>query len=246
MRSRSDRSLSSSSGTGRVLASCSRSFLCSLRHPGGHDHPHEDVQVAAALAAEVREALVAQAQQRPRLGSLGHVELGAAAVERGDLHRGAQGRLRHAHRDLAEQVGAVALEERVRLDADDDVEVPGRAAGGARLAFAGDAELAVGVHSGRDLDLELALHRDLPLSAALLALAGDDAARAAAAAAGPGHAEEALLERHLSAASAGGAGRRLGAGGGARAAAGGAVLRARYLDGGSVPKAASSNDSSRL
>ena len=62
-------------------------------------------------------------------------------------------------RHLAEEVVAVAPEERVLLHVDDDVEIAGRAAGRAVLAFALEPEPLAGRDAGGDLDRELALLR---------------------------------------------------------------------------------------
>src|SRR5262249_34851363 len=118
----------------------------------------------------------------------------------------------------------VAAEERVLLHADDHVQVARRPARGSRLALARDPELAARVDARRDLHVQLALHGQLSLAAAVLARVRDDAAGPAAAPAGAGDAEEPLLERDLAAASARGAGRGLGARGRARAVADRAVL----------------------
>src|SRR5262249_27908965 len=138
--------------------------------------------------------------------------------------------------DLAEQRGSLALEERVLLHADDDVQVAGGAARAARLALAADAELAAGVHAPGDLDLQLPLHGEVSLSRAVLAARGHHLTVAVAAAAGPGHAEEPLLEGDLAAPPAGRAGGGGGAGRGAGALARRANLCARDLDRGLRPE----------
>ena len=73
---------------------------------------------------------------------------------------------REVHRDLAEQVVAVAAEELVLLHVDDDVEVAGRAAGRARFAFVLQPELLAGGDPGGNLDRDLALARDAAGAAA--------------------------------------------------------------------------------
>ena len=65
------------------------------------------------------------------LGARPHVEV-ARPVERLQRHRRAQCGRRHRHLDRAVQVVALALEHRVRLLDDLDVQVAGRAAAGAR------------------------------------------------------------------------------------------------------------------
>ena len=60
------------------------------------------------------------------------------------------------------QVVVVALEHRVRLDVDLDVEVARRAAVHAGLAFAGQAHAVAFVDAGRDLHRERLLQLDAP------------------------------------------------------------------------------------
>ena len=74
-----------------------------------------------------------------RSGRHVHVERAGRSV---DLERAAehQRRERHGHVDV--EVVALALEDLVRLDVDDDVEIAGRAAGRAVLALAAEAAAA--------------------------------------------------------------------------------------------------------
>ncbi len=70
----------------------------------------------------------------------GDGELGAAAVDHRHLDRAAQGRRRHRDRHAAMDVGAVALEDAVRLHREEDIEIARRAAAHAGLAFAGQPD----------------------------------------------------------------------------------------------------------
>ncbi len=58
------------------------------------------------------------------------------------------------------QIGAVALEELVRRERQEDVEVAGRAAAHARLALAGQPDAGAVLDAGRDVDRQRALARD--------------------------------------------------------------------------------------
>ena len=78
-----------------------------------------------------------------------HFEL-AAAGERRHFERRAQGRLRVRDRHAADQVLAVALEERMGEHGDEAVAVARRAAVGTRLALAGDAHPHLVVDAGGD------------------------------------------------------------------------------------------------
>ena len=95
----------------------------------------------------------------PRLRALGDRDLRLAAVQRRAPRSDApSAACANADRDLAEEGRALALEERVLLDAEDDVEVAGRAAGRCppRLRRGSRSWLPVSTPAG-DLDLELAL-----------------------------------------------------------------------------------------
>ena len=83
------------------------------------------------------------------------------------LELAAERRRGHRDRHAAEEVGAVALEELVRLDRQEDVEVAGRAAAQARLAFAGEADAGAVLDAGRDVDRERALLGDAAGAAAV-------------------------------------------------------------------------------
>ena len=106
----------------------------------------------------------------------GHLDR-LAAVERRHLNLAAERDGREVHRDLAEQVVAVAAEELVLLDVHDDVEMAGGSAAGAGFAFVLQPELLAGGDAGRNLDRDLPLARDAAGAAAALARLGDDLAR---------------------------------------------------------------------
>ena len=76
--------------------------------------------------------LAAQPQRRAGLRALGDLDR-LLAVERRHLDLAAERQRREVHRNLAEQIDAVAPEELVLLHVDDDVEIAGRTAGRARL-----------------------------------------------------------------------------------------------------------------
>ncbi len=105
-------------------------------------------------------------------------------------------------RHLAIEVVFLAMEERVLLDVDDDVEIARRAAGGAVLALAVEAQPLAGGDAGGNLDRELALAADAAGAAAGLARLGDRLAGAAAVRARPRDGEEALLVAQLAGAAA--------------------------------------------
>ena len=81
---------------------------------------------------------------RARRRRVGHVDL---AAER---------QRREVHRNLAREIVAVALEERMLLDLDDDVEIAGRPAERAGFAFAREPQPLAGRDAGGNLDRQLA------------------------------------------------------------------------------------------
>ena len=104
---------------------------------GGHVDDEAVVDVAAALAAELRRALAAQALDRAVLACPAGTRSFLAPLQRRHLDLGAARRLGDGERDLDLEVVALALEDRRRLDVGDDVEVAGRAAVAPGLALAG-------------------------------------------------------------------------------------------------------------
>src|SRR5207249_1211490 len=86
-----------------------------------------------------------------------------SALERGYLDLAAQRRRGDADRHLAMQIVSFPLEYRVRLDAADDIQVPGRTAVDPGFSFAREADAVAFVYARRDLHRQ----RLLPLDASL-------------------------------------------------------------------------------
>src|ERR1700744_499940 len=118
------------------------------------------------------------------------------------------------------QVGAVALEELMRGQRQENVEVAGRPAADAGLAFAGKPDPGAVFHALRDVDGERALARHTARARAGGTGILDHLAAALAAGAGTLQGEEALGLADAAHAAAHRAGLRLGAGLGAGAGAG--------------------------
>src|SRR5690606_15570731 len=168
-------------------------------------HHRLAVQVARRTAAYRPDALVAQPELFAGLG-LGRDPQFDLAVERRHPDDVAERRLRDPDRDLAVQVVAVALEDRMRAHPHLDVQVAGRGAGGPGLALARQPDAVAAGHARRDLHRP---HLLLPLAAvavAGLARVGDGLAAAAAVRARLLHGEDAALHAHLAAPVAGAAG----------------------------------------
>ena len=113
-----------------------------------------DQLVAAAPAADVGHAAALEPEHVAALRPPGDVQP-VGAVEGRHLDLGAEGGLREADRHLAEQVVAVALEERVLADQDLDAEVAPRGAGVARLALAAELEPHAALDARGDVDLQV-------------------------------------------------------------------------------------------
>src|SRR3954471_1148850 len=92
-------------------------------------------QVAAPPPLQHRHAGAALAQLAPGLDADRDLDGVGLAVEAGDFDRAAKGGGREADRDSREQRRAFALEQRVRADLDEDVEIAGRGAERPGLAF---------------------------------------------------------------------------------------------------------------
>src|SRR3990167_7265234 len=143
----------------------------------GRFHRHVAVQVAGVAGAHAFDAFAAQAEGLAALGAFGQVD-GGLALQRGHVDLAAQGGDGHAHRHLAVQVVAFALEDVVLAQADLDVEVARGAAVLARFAVAGAADALAIVDAGGDLDLQRLLLLDLALAVAGGAGLGGDLAAA--------------------------------------------------------------------
>ena len=180
--------------------------------------------------AQHRHALALEAELPAVLRAFGHLDAGLRAVERRHLERAAERRRGHRDRHLAVEVGAVALEELVRLDRQEDVEIAGRAAAQAGLALVGEADAGAVLDAGRDVDRQRLLLGDAALAGAFRAWILDGLAAAMALRAGALDREEALRGAHLAVAAAHRAGDRLGAGLGAGAGAFVAGDRSRHAD----------------
>src|SRR5690606_5022672 len=156
-----------------------------------------DHEVAPAAALQHWHAGAALAQLLARLDAGRDVDRMSLAVEAGDLDCAAERGGGEADRRAGEQRGALALEHRVRLDVDEDVEVARRRAVRAGLALARQADAGAVVDPRGDFDrqrLDL-VHPSLAAAGAARLL--DDFAVAVAVGARLLDHEEALLRADL-------------------------------------------------
>src|SRR5262249_47799889 len=142
--------------------------------------------------AQNRHSLAVQAEPPPRLRSFRHLHARLAAVDGGHLEFAAERRLHHRDRHAAMQIGAVALEERVRRQREEDVEIAGRPAAHAGLAFAREPDARAILDTGRNVDRERALAGDAARAGAGRTRTVDHLPAALAAGAGALQGEEAL------------------------------------------------------
>src|SRR5215472_1281746 len=150
------------------------------------------IHVARLARAQHRHALALQAEAAARLGALGDLHLGLAAVDGRHLELAAERGRHHRDRHAAMQVGAIALEEAVAADREEDVEVAGRAAARAGLALAGEPDAGAVLDPGRDVDRERAVALHAAGARAGRAWIVDHLAAPVAGRAGPLEREEAL------------------------------------------------------
>src|SRR6185369_9996905 len=113
--------------------------------------------------------------------------------ERRHVDVGPERRLREAERHVADDVVLLAPEERVILDADDDVEIARRTAAAAALTFPSELQAGAGVDAGGNLDAQRMRFSEHPLAAALRTRVRDRAPAPVTLGAHLGDAEEALL-----------------------------------------------------
>src|SRR5262245_56514614 len=125
------------------------------------------------------------------------------------------------------QVGALALEERMRAQGEKNIEVARRTAADAGFAFAGEPDAGAVLDAGRDVHGQCALARHPPRAGAGRAGIADHLAAALAVRAGALQREEALRVQDASLAATARTGLRPGAGLRARAGAGLAGDRGR-------------------
>src|SRR5215467_3409540 len=211
----------------RQLLEFIEQFALALGQLLGCLYHHLHIHVAGLACAQHRHALAVQAESPPGLGSFRNLHAGLASVDGGHFEFAAERGLDHRDRHPAMQVSAVTLEERMRGDRQEDVEISGRATAHASLALAREADACAVLDARRNVDRERALARDAARARAVRARTVDHLAAALAAGAGALEGEEALRMPDAAGAAAVRTGLRLGAGLGAGAGAGLARHRGR-------------------
>src|SRR5437879_10563500 len=136
------------------------------------------------------------------------------------------------------QVGAIALEELMRRQRQENVEIARRASANPGLALARKADARTVLHALRNIDRQAALARPPPRARARGTRVFDHLAAALTAGTGSLEREKSLRLPHAAGAAAHRAGLRLGAGPGAGARTGFAGDRNRHLDFGGLAEGA--------
>src|SRR5262245_15166642 len=205
-------------------------FPLVLRQLPRRDHLHRDEQVAAATTGhDVGHAFPAQAECCAGLRPLRDLQrLLALEARNGDFT--AERERRVVERNFAEQIVTVAMEERMLLYMDDDVEVAGGATAAARFTLAAEAQPLSARDARGNLDGQLPGLLHATGSAARRARRTDDRPSSTALPAGSSNREEPLLIPQLTTAMTLRAGGRLRAGRSSRAVTRLARLLPRDLD----------------
>ena len=186
-------------GSLSLMASNSRSSsFCRAVSLTGVSSDDVAVEVARHRAPDRPDALVAQPEHLPALRLRRDLDL-RVPFERRNLDLAAQRRDGEADRHFAVQVRALALEDRVRLQVDDDVEIAGRAAVHSGLALAGEPDPVVLVDARGDLHRQRLVLLDAPGAVARGTGVGDDLAGPVAGRARLLDREEALRHPHFAA-----------------------------------------------
>src|SRR6516165_6302748 len=85
-----------------------------------------NVHIAGLFGAQHRHALALKAEAPPRLSAFRYLHASLVAVDGRHLDLAAQRRKNHGDRHSAVQIGALALEERMCAEREENVEIPGR------------------------------------------------------------------------------------------------------------------------
>src|SRR5690606_36830931 len=141
----------------------------------GHHDPDGDHLLAVADLAQPRHPLAAEPELGARLGARRQFD-GLLAVERGYGEARAERRLRHPDLEPEVEVVAGALQERMRLHLDVEVEVAGGSAVHTGVPLARHAQAVTAVDAARQRHLDAVLRYLAAAAVADLARGGDDLA----------------------------------------------------------------------
>src|SRR5271154_1398375 len=160
-------------------------------------HAHIDVQIAFS-PVRVRQTLALLAENLPRLRALRNFQI-LFGAQSGHANFCAERRLRKRNRNGAEKICVAPLKVRMLFDLEEDVQIAGRAAVGARFAFAREPEPRFGIDTGRNRNFKNFLALDSSLPPALRAGLANRLPSPLARGASPRNRKEALLIMKLAA-----------------------------------------------
>src|SRR5262245_35741608 len=161
-------------GGQRAVELSKQVFLLRVQVDRGLDH-HPAEEIAGRTPAHRTDALLAQAENAAGLRSGRDLDCGLP-LERRDVDAASERRGHETDRDLAGQVRAVALKDRVLAHRDLDIEVARRAAIAARLTLAREPDAVAGVDARRHLHGQPLIRASAALPRALRAGIRDDRA----------------------------------------------------------------------
>src|SRR5438270_4315486 len=215
---------------GRLLLELGQQLFLALGEFLRGLHHHLDVHVAGMPFAQNRHAAARNPKAAARLGAFRDLHAGLAALDGRHVEATAERGRHHGDRHAAMQVRAVALEERVRGERQEDVKIAGRPAAPARFALAGEPDTRAIFDTARDVDREHALAGQAAGARAGWTRVVDHLATAVTRRAGALEREETLGLANLAVARAARAGLRFRSGLGAAARASLAGHRGRNAD----------------
>src|SRR5579862_8336949 len=96
------------------------------------------------------------------------------SIESQNVDVDSQRRLRDVYRNSAVQIVALAIEDRMILDLNDDIEISRRSTIATRLPLARQPQMRPVIHAGRNINLQLPIGPDIRLALALLARPPDN------------------------------------------------------------------------
>ncbi len=119
-----------------------------------------DIHVAGLFGAQHRHTLALQSEAAAGLGAFRHLHAGLVTVDGRHLEIAAERSRHHRDRHPTMQVGALALEERMRGNRQEDVEVARWPTAHPRLAFAGEPDASAVLDAGGNVDRKRPLAGD--------------------------------------------------------------------------------------
>src|SRR6266446_3586286 len=148
---------------------------------GGCDHFDNHMLVAACAAMYHGDTQALEAERAVTLRTCRNLEHSGVAIRCGNPHFVAQGSLCEANGQFVDDIVALAFEDRMRFDSEDDIEIAWGATARTDFTFTCDTHVDAIIHAGGDIDDHSAVVTHSTLATAFFARSSDDAPFAAAA-----------------------------------------------------------------